>query len=306
MDYFDLHCDTITTSLDRGLELDDVRLALSLKKRGSIERWTQLFAIFIHDGMSASRSRRAYREYLEWFGKCFVSYSDVLAQCKSAQEMQSAHELGKCAAILSVENAAALGDNADNVFELEKDGVKVMSLTWNGENEFAFGIHEGGSLKPQGRRLVENLKQTGITPDISHLSDEGVFELLSLYSGAVIATHSNLRYICKNKRNLTDEFFCELVRRGGLVGLNFYVLFLDDDGEPEVTALLKNIYRMLELGGEKTICIGSDFDGADMPDFCRDIGSIPSLYKTVAAEFGKNTADDIFYNNAEAFFINNL
>lgn len=302
MDFFDLHCDTFTMCADSDKTPFGDSTQLSFDKRGGIERWCELLAIFMADdkrGDTAWNDYIRYRDYIKAFAD---EHGDIITLCKTDEDIESALAQGKCAGILAIESSAALGGRLENIYKVAEDGVRSITLTWNGENEFACGSGAGGRLKSAGKELVDAMTELGIAIDVSHLSDDGLDDVLSYTDGAVIATHSNIRAMCAHPRNLTNEHFREIARRGGLVGINLYTGFIKTDGEPTITDFLNHAYQMLSLGGERCLCMGSDFDGADMPEFCRDLGDIPSLYETLKKEFGELTAHRVFFDNAREYF----
>ena len=302
MDFFDLHCDTFTSCADSSKTPFGDNTQLSFDKRSGIERWCELLAIFIADDKRGDTAWSEYLRYRDYIKAFAAGHSEILALCKTNEEIESALADGKCAGILAIESAAALGGRLENIYKLAEDGVKSITLTWNGENEFAGGSGVGGRLKSAGKELVDAMNELGIAIDVSHLADDGLDDVLSYTDGSVIATHSNIRAMCSHRRNLTNEHFREIARRGGLVGMNLYTGFIKADGEPTVTDFLNHAYQMLSLGGERCLCMGSDFDGAEMPEFCRDLGDIPSLFETFTKEFGAATAQRVFFDNAREYF----
>ena len=118
-----------------------------------------------------------------------------------------------------------------------------------------------------------------------------------------MASHSNSRRLCGAPRNLTDDQFRCIAERGGLVGLNFYTGFLRDAPQ---TACMEDILRhaehFLALGGEDTLALGSDFDGAAMPADLSDVGALPRLAERLTAAFGRELAEKICYRNALDFW----
>ena len=93
------------------------------------------------------------------------------------------------------------------------------------------------------------------------------------------------------------------MRRKGIVGINFYKAFLNNNEESaSLYDIVKHIERMLMLGGENTFCMGSDYDGCDVVDGIRKMKDIPALYDIVIKEFGNNLAEKIFWKNAYNFF----
>ncbi len=302
MDFFDLHCDTATLCAGRktGLHGDTM---VSLDKRAGIGRWVEVFAVWLHSRLTEPEARQAYLQCLAYLRGLAEREAEELTLCRTPREIEQAAAAGRCAAVLAIENGSALGGRLESVAEAAREGVRLLTVTWNGENALGYGSDVGGRLKPFGREAVAEMLRCGILPDISHLSDEGVEDVFTLTDAPVVASHSNLRTICAHCRNLREEQFAELVRRGGLVGLNLHIPFLRADGAAAGwDDLFRQLDRMLELGGAETVAIGSDFDGARMPDFCRDLRDIPAVHARCAQRYGKKQADRLFFENAAAFF----
>ena len=151
-----------------------------------------------------------------------------------------------------------------------------MSLTWNGENRFGGGNETRVGLKPDGKTLLEWMNSRQIALDFSHTSDEladDIFNEIEArgYTMPVLASHSNFRAVVDSPRNLSDKIAKEIIRRKGIIGLNFLQKFLGSG----VHILKEHIIHGLSLGGEDAICFGADF-------FCTEdlktLG-IPSLSK---------------------------
>jgi len=302
MRVFDLHCDTATACCYKGAGMDAAGFDATLRRDDVLR--AQCFALFVHDARYNNESGEdMFRRYLAYFHSEMKRLSHLVTQCRSAEEVRQAWQQGKHAAILTVENGAAFSGRMENVYLAAENGVKAVGITWNGDNELACGsvTDQKKGLKPFGREAICEMRRLGMVPDISHLSDAGADELFAMSDDVVIATHSNLRSVCDVPRNLPESMFSEIVRRGGIVGLNLFVRFLGEDGDDPIW-LLRHIDRMLQLGGEKTVCLGCDMDGAVLPSYCKNEAAFPQLYQLVADAFGEKQADDIFYGNAMRFF----
>jgi membrane dipeptidase len=160
---------------------------------------------------------------------------------------------------------------------------------------------QAGGLTPFGRELVREMAALSMIVDVSHLSDRGFEEVSSLLPGPFVASHSDSRAVCGHPRNLTDEQFCEIVRRGGLVGLNLCPAFLAEKPNPGYTAVLPHIGHFLSMGGENILAVGADFDGAPLPDGIGGIADIGKLRQAVASAFSETIAEKIFFGNALRF-----
>ena len=298
MRYFDLHCDTVTECYLKNCGLADNGLHISLKGAQAYETWVQFFAVWIPDNI---RGKAAWERFC---GCCeLLKYETTLngvSLCGNTAELESAVAAGsKRAAILSIEGSAALDGNLDNLAKAYGMGVRMITLTWNGACEAGGGCLDGDGLSPFGTRLVVEMQRLGVVVDVSHLSDRGFYDVANATEAPFVASHSNSRSVCKNKRNLTDEQFLEIVRRGGIVGLNLYPAFL---GGRSLSSVCRHVDRFLSLGGENTIAVGADFDGAAMPDGVSGIADMAKLYEILRESYGESTVEKIFFGNAYNFY----
>ena len=299
---FDLHCDTLNRCLDEGESLLQNSGQLDLLRGNQYDGWVQVYACWLdskYQGEEAFarflRQRNILFDAVSLYPHRIVPYSGQI-------------EKGRCMALLSVEGGHALGGKIENIARMKQLGVAFFTLLWNGDNELGSGALKGQErgLTPFGKACLGELERNRIIIDISHLNDRGVEDVFSMAQRPVVATHSNLRSVCGSPRNLTDAQFKELVRRGGICGINFYPAFVNGEKDYSPEALRRHIERMLELGGEKTIALGSDFDGASMPSFIKGIESLYMLRKAVVEWLGAELADRLFYKNAAEFAARNL
>lgn len=304
MDFFDLHCDTITTAMHQSVGLDCNYLDISFPKNEEIKRHCQCFAVFCPDVISGEDAFNYYTMSKHFFEKQLIEFSQFFEQAKTIKDVDRITESGKTAAIFTVEGGRVLGRKIERLEKLYKDGVRMMTLTWNGENEIGKGSSDQNfGLKPFGIEVIKEMENMGMVIDVSHLSDAGLCDVLKNVDCAVAASHSNLREVCGHRRNLTDEYFKEIVRREGIVGINFYKAFLNNDEEKaSLSDIVKHIERMIVLGGENSVCMGSDYDGCDVVNGIRKFRDIPNLFNLVENEFGREIAERIFWKNAYNFF----
>ena len=305
MKLFDLHCDTIERMEEHGENMLTENCQLSLRYLPQVEKWCQTFAIFIPDSKRGADAMEYYERVRAYFHKMLDEHKDIVEFVHNADDIKRITAAKKCAAVLSVEGAAVLGGKLENIEKLARDGVKMMTLTWNGPNELA-----SGNVDPQmgftdfGREAVKEMERQNIIVDVSHLNDKGMEELMGgLATKPIIATHSNLRSICSHKRNLTEEMFQYIVEHKGLCGLNLLHNFVSDEPMKDSKAeLFRHVYRMLELGGEDVIALGGDWDGATVPAFLSDASKMPEFQNMLSKHFGKTVMQKLCSDNALAFF----
>lgn len=300
----DLHCDTLTAP-GNGCSLDDPCHHFALSKIPQGVRWCQCCAIFIPDELKGDSAVACYDRYRRNFDRQMETLSRKVLPCRTAADVEAAWAAGKAAAVLTVENGSALAGRLDRIETLARDGVRMLTLTWNGENELGSGNETDHGLSEFGREAVRELERQGIWVDASHLNDRGFDDLLDVAEKPFAASHSNARAVCGHKRNLTDEQIREMVRRGCLIGLNFYNAFLREGGCP---ATLDDLWRhaahFLELGAENCLALGSDADGADLPPCLDSPGAFAGLYGYFLDRgLSPALADRIFWKNALSFML---
>ena len=274
-----MHCDTISECFDRGYALTNCNLQTDLEKLNKSGCAVQCFAIFTQGEGSALRFKEYFSFYLE-------SLKNINA-VSSFSDIERGICRGETCAILTVENLGFIGEDLKRLDELAKLGVKMASLVWNYENQFAYpntrfvnGIlqpesREKRGLKRLGKEAVQRLDELKIIVDISHLSDGGAAEILENRKIPLVASHSNCASVCNVSRNLTDGLIKKIADCGGAVGVNFYKKFL---GEGETYAqILRHIKHLIKIGGEDIIAFGSDFDGIPATPDLEDCTVMPRL-----------------------------
>ena len=200
----------------------------------------------------------------------------------------------------------------NKLYEYYKKGVRIITITWNGRCEAGDGIRveNAGGLTQFGLCLIKNMSDLNMIIDVSHISDKGFNDIASSTDKPFIASHSNSRTICNNKRNLTDEQFKEIVLRKGLCGLNFYTFFIKQNKNVSFEDIIYHIEHFMKLGGENSIAIGADFDGnidgTPMPDGITGVQDMCKLYDLLINYYSKTVIDKIFFYNAFNFLKSNL
>lgn len=308
MRYFDGHADTLTeldgadeTLLHNHHDVDLERVS------AFADAYTQVFAIWRDVGtFDPSRMDEVFTTTYDRARAYLRAQQDRIALVTTHDEMVAAHEAGRMAAFLSLEDASFSGSHVDELWDL---GIRFVMLAWNYRNQYCCGAacDQAEGLTVEGRRLVRSLASQGIVLDVSHLSDAGAEDLFGLVDVPVIASHSNVRDVWDKPRNLTAWEVDEIIRRRGLIGLNFFAPFVGE--RPTLDDLLRHADYVLSRGGEDVLCLGGDFDGCDglFPAGIAGVQSMPALYQAfLNAGFGRELADKVFFDNADRFLAENL
>jgi len=212
-----------------------------------------------------------------------------LRVCLSAGDVETAMADGVLAAVPHIEGAEAVVD-LEVLEALHALGLRSLGPVWSRPNAFATGVpfafpgtpDVGTGLTAAGRELVAACDRLRIVLDVSHLNEAGFWEILERSERPVVASHSNVHALSASPRNLTDAQLDALAERDGLVGLNFACGFLREDGRHDadtpLETMVRHLDRLVERLGETRVGLGSDFDGATMPQAIGDAAGLPRLF----------------------------
>jgi membrane dipeptidase len=208
---------------------------------------------------------------------------------------------GEVTAIVHLEGAEPIAPDLSNLEEWRARGLRSIGLVWSRPNAFAEGVpfrfpaspDTGPGLTAAGRQLVAACNRLGILVDLSHLNEAGFWDVQRISDAPLVATHSNAHALCAATRNLTDEQLDAIHDSGGVVGVNFAVGFLREDGHNDagtpITEIVRHVDYLAERMGIDHVAFGSDFDGALMPE---ELGGVAGLPKLVAALGAAGYDDD--------------
>lgn len=305
MHFFDLHCDTLYEMFTKDKEILKNDLNTDIERSLKYRPYIGCFAVWVPDNM---RGKNAFDFFNKVSKKLYEQeslYGKYFKICKSFEDIKNLKE--RKGIILTVEGSAALGGKIKNISSLYKSGVRVMTLTWNGKCEVGDGADFEGGLSNFGYEVVKKMEETGIIVDVSHASEKLFYDVSQIASKPFIATHSNSRAVCSHRRNLTDEQFETIKSVKGLVGITFCNYFLSDKKQAYFDDLLRHVEHFLERGGENILAIGSDFDGAELPDGISGIESVEKIYENfLKYNYSERLLNKIFFENAYNFMRLNL
>ena len=218
------------------------------------------------------------------------SFPDDLAVCRSVADIRDATAAGRIAAVFHIEGAEAIDADFAMLDVLHAAGLRSLGLVWSRPNRFAHGVpfrfpatpDIGPGLTDAGRALVLACNQRNILIDLSHLNEQGFWDVAKLTSAPLVATHSNVHALCPSARNLTGRQLDAIRESGGMVGLNFATCFLRPDGamraDTELDWMVRHLDALIERLGEDGVGLGSDFDGAVVPAEIGSVAGLPRLF----------------------------
>lgn len=311
----DMHCDTIykiRQERQKGREVhlrDSGELCVNLKKMQQGKYLVQNFAIYI-DLKEHEDPYENAMELVTLFEQEMEQNKELIRPVTSYAEILENQKAGVLSAMLTLEEGGMCMGEIERLHEFYTHGARMMALSWNYENELCYSaaMADGASgfgLKKRGFEFLEEMEAIGMIPDVSHLSDEGFWDLLKVCKKPFAASHSNARSVCGHRRNLTDEMLHQLGEHGGVAGLNFYPEFLGEDLEREacLDALAKHACHMMQKGGAACVGLGSDFDGFTGDGRPADASDIDDLVWALhRAGMTEEETEGILYRNVMNFY----
>jgi membrane dipeptidase len=212
---------------------------------------------------------------------------------RNVTQLQSCVERGVLAVIFHIEGAEAIDPGLDALDILYQTGLRSLGPVWSRPNAFGHGVpfkfpsspDTGPGLTDAGKALVRACNELGILVDLSHLNAKGFRDVAALSAAPLVATHSNAHALCPASRNLTDEQLRAVRDSGGVVGVNFAVTFLREDGchlpdETPIDEIVRHVDHLVGVMGIDHVAFGSDFDGASVPT---ELGGVAGFPKLLAA-----------------------
>jgi len=299
---FDLHCDTALELIGLGSgKTSDLRtnqVHIDLERAKAHCGYAQCFACYTTTNMSYNPVD-VFEKQLSAILREIEKNHDVIRVAYSSDEIEENLNNGLMSAVLTIEGTAGFGFDPALLEDLSKIGFRICSLGWNENNPLTGSCVTGGGLTDQGREFVKELQRLGMIVDVSHISDEGFWDIIDITNGPVIATHSNSRSLCAVNRNLTDDMFLAICSTGGVAGINLYPVFLGQNAT--IDTACDHVFRFLELDPDgKHIALGGDLDGVDtLPEGFAGIQDYTRLSdRLLQRGLSEEMLYDIFWNNA--------
>jgi membrane dipeptidase len=317
----DMHCDLLSYLQDapdaNPLKTDDIGCSFSSLEKGNVK--LQVMAIFT---ATAKGSAELGRRQSLIFNDLLSQYPDRLVLCQDAGTVLRAGSSGKLGVVAAIENASGFceededaGNGLKRLREIIDNTGRILyiSLTHNGENRFGGGNATRVGLKKDGEALLNYMSGKKIAIDFSHASDALAFGMLNHITKnnleiPVLASHSNFRKVWDHARNLPDDIAKEIIRRKGLIGINFLRAFLNDI---DPGAMNDHILYGLELGGADVLSFGADYfytdshpDRSRLPFFFKEhetAACYPSILESLSGKVTPAVLENISHKNVLNF-----
>ena len=235
----DTHADTPQRFVDEQWDFTDPlnggMLNYDTAKKGNLN--AQFFSIWVDPGQyPANAFARRTLELIDGTLEQVRKHPDKLTLCTTPEQIVAGHKSGKFCVAMGIEGGHSIENSLGLLRDYYRLGVRYMTLTWSNTNDWADSsgdiddptvTHHNG-LTPFGRDVVREMNRLGMMVDISHVSDKTFWDVIETSKAPVIASHSSARALTNAPRNMTDDMIRAVAKNGGVVMVNFFPAFIDE------------------------------------------------------------------------------
>jgi microsomal dipeptidase-like Zn-dependent dipeptidase len=208
------------------------------------------------------------------------------------------------AGMLGLEGAQPLENDLTNLDVFYQAGVRYIGLAHFFDNEWAGSAHgmNKTGLTPKGIELVKKMDSLHITIDLAHSSQATISDVFKYHTGPLLVSHTGVRALCDNQRNLSDAQLDEIGKRNGLVGVGLWETAVCGK---DAAATARTIKYVADRIGIDKVALGSDWDGAFEMHF--DVTGAPLIVTELGKQgFDRAAIEKIMGGNIRDFFLRNL
>lgn len=239
-------------------------------------------------------ARQFTYDRLEWLYRLERQSDGEFTVASSVVEILEAMAQEAVVAVPHLEGAAAVAPDLSNLDFLVAAGVRSIGIAWSRPNAFATGVpfafprspDVGPGLTEAGFDLVEACNDRGVLVDIAHLNAAGFRDVAEVTDAPLVVSHAAVHELCPSSRNLTDDQLDAVGASGGLVGISFCPENLHPEGyrdmELPLSTLVDHVEYVADRVGVEHVAIGSDFDGAAIPNTIGDVTGLPAVFEALA------------------------
>lgn len=200
-------------------------------KKGGVNG--SFYAIYTSNALSPDEATRRAFELVSKVYDAVEQNGDKVALTTTPTQAKRNQKNGLISIFMGMENGAPIQKDLSLLRMFFRLGVRYMTLTHANHNEICDSCapkeKRWGGVSPFGREVIAEMNRLGMLIDVSHLSDDSFWDCLKYSKAPIVATHSCCRALSNHPRNMTDEMIKALAEKGGVIQINFYPAFLDQD-----------------------------------------------------------------------------
>jgi len=237
----DTHADTPQRFLDEGFDIgstdpsDHGHVSLDKAKAGNLG--AEFFSIWVEPETNQGHYARHTLDLIDSVYEQAERHRDRMMMAFSTDDIERAHKQKKLAALMGIEGGHSIENDVHVLRDFYRLGVRYMTLSWSNTNEWADSsgdvnnpkIEHHDGLTEGGKQIVLEMNRLGMLVDISHVADKTFYDTIAVTKAPVIASHSSARALTDHPRNMTDDMLRAVAKNGGVVQVNFYNAFIDDN-----------------------------------------------------------------------------
>ncbi|HXY10652.1 MAG TPA: dipeptidase [Terriglobales bacterium] len=237
----DTHADTPQRFLDEGFDIgstdpNDVgHISLDKAKRGNLG--AEFFSIWVEPESNQGHFAKHTFDLIDSVYEQAARHPDRMMMAFSVADIEKAHQQKKLAALLGVEGGHAIENDLDLLRDYYRLGVRYMTLTWSNTNAWADSsgditdakVEHHNGLTDFGQQVVLEMNRLGMMVDISHVSDKTFYDVVAVSKAPLIASHSSARALTDAPRNMSDDMLRAVAKNNGVVMVNFFSGFIDEN-----------------------------------------------------------------------------
>ena len=247
------------------------------------------YAVAMPDPPSLAHARGRTDAMVALAHRLATAFPAELRLCRTVPAIRAAMADGALAMVLHLEGAEAIDADGEGLGRYHDQGVCSIGPVWSRPNRFGTGVpfrypgvpDDGPGLTLAGLALVHACDALGVMLDLSHLNAAGFWDVARTSRAPLVATHSNAHAVCPVPRNLTDDQLRAIRDSGGLVGVSLSVSELRPDGHNDpatpLDVVLRHLDHLLAFLGPDGVALGSDLDGAVLPEAVATAAGFPAL-----------------------------
>jgi membrane dipeptidase len=237
----DTHADTPQRFLDENYDIGSTdpkdRGHISLDKAKAGNLGAEFFSIWVEPETNQGHFAHHTLDLIDSVYEQAARHPDRMMMAFSVADIERAHREHKLAALLGIEGGHSIENDIRLLRDYQRLGVRYMTLSWSNTNEFADSsgdindskVEHHNGLTDGGKQIVLEMNRLGMLVDISHVSDKAFYDAIAVTRAPVIASHSSARALTNHPRNMTDDMLRAVAKNGGVVQVNFYSAFVDEN-----------------------------------------------------------------------------
>jgi membrane dipeptidase len=237
----DTHADTPQRFLDEGFDIgstdpnDIGHISLGKARRGNLG--AEFFSIWVEPETNQGHFAKHTFDLIDSVYEQVARHPDRMMMAFSTSDIERAHREHKLAALMGIEGGHSIEADIHLLRDYYRLGVRYMTLSWSNTNEWADSsgdvndpkIQHHNGLTDFGKQVVLEMNRLGMIVDISHVADKTFWDAIAMTKAPVIASHSSARALVNAPRNMPDDMLKAVAKNGGVVQVNFFNGFIDEN-----------------------------------------------------------------------------